>query len=236
MKKMGQKSQIFMKIGVILSKFSLLKGMGEVWECLNCICDVLLSSKLVLDLNLDQFWGSKRNSSPAGNWTPVSRSTGGILTTTLSRMRWRFAEFCKTLESITLHKDMGFSLKKEKVKMTKSWKILNIFLKKPSLDMDPITKVVAYAKKTLEIRGFFQWYWTWIWSRNEHFRSFHWKTGKRRFWSIEGFQRANVDILYIKVMEMDRPSIWLSEKRGFSLKNEIWWKIAFSIEKMENGP
>ena len=156
MKKMGQKSQIFMKIGVILSKFSLLKGMGEVWECLNCICDVLLSSKLVLDLNLDQFWGSKRNSSPAGNWTPVSRSTGGILTTTLSRMRWWLAEFCKTWESITLHKDMGFSLKKEKVKMTKSWKILNIFLKKPSLDMGPITKVVAYAKKTLEIRGFFQ--------------------------------------------------------------------------------
>ena len=156
MKKMGQKSQIFMKIGVILSKFSLLKGMGEVWECQNCICDVLLSSKLVLDLNLDQFWGSKRNSSPAGNWTPVSRSTGGILTTTLSRMRWRFAEFCKTLESITLHKDMGFSLKKEKVKMTKSWKILNIFLKKPSLDMGPITKVVAYAKKTLEIRGFLE--------------------------------------------------------------------------------
>ena len=77
MKKMGQKSQIFMKIGVILSKFSLLKGMGEVWECQNCICDVLLSSKLVLDLNLDQFWGSKRNSSPAGNWTPVSRVTGG---------------------------------------------------------------------------------------------------------------------------------------------------------------
>ena len=55
MKKMGQKSQIFMKIGVILSTFSLLKGMGEVWECQNCICDVLLSSKLVLDLNLDQF-------------------------------------------------------------------------------------------------------------------------------------------------------------------------------------
>ena len=41
--------------------------------------------------------------------------------------------------------------RKEKVKMTKSWKILNIFLKKPSLDMGPITKVVAYAKKTLEI-------------------------------------------------------------------------------------
>ena len=60
------------------------------------------------------------------------------------------------LESITLHKNMGFSLKKEKVKMTKSWKILNIFLKKPSLDMGPITKVVAYAKKTLEIRGFLE--------------------------------------------------------------------------------
>ena len=42
------------------------------------------------------------------------------------------------------------------VKMTKSWKILNIFLKKPSLDMGPITKVVAYAKKTLEIRGFLE--------------------------------------------------------------------------------
>ena len=193
MKKMGQKSQIFMKIGVILSKFSLLKGMGEVWECQNCICDVLLSSKLVLDLNLDQFWGSKRNSSPAGNWTPVSRSTGGILTTTLSRMRWWFAEFCKTLESITLHKDMGFSLKKEKVKMTKSWKILNIFLKKPSLDMGPITKVVAYAKKTLEIRGFLEIpnggsiygpdtkyfktgsryrFWRSVWTRRTSFKSF----------------------------------------------------------------
>ena len=45
---------------------------------------------------------------------------------------------------------------KEKVKMTKSWKILNIFLKKWSLDMGPITKVVAYAKKTLEIRGFLE--------------------------------------------------------------------------------
>ena len=99
MKKMGQKSQIFMKIGVILSTFSLLKGMGEVWECLNCICDVLLSSKLVLDLNLDQKWGSKRNPSPAGNWTPVSRSTGGILTTTLSRMRWCFAEFSNKLKT-----------------------------------------------------------------------------------------------------------------------------------------
>ena len=55
-----------------------------------------------------------------------------------------------------MHKDMGFSLKKEKVKMTKSWKILNIFLKKPSLAMGPITKVVAYAKKTLEIRGFLE--------------------------------------------------------------------------------
>ena len=125
--------------------------------------------------------------------------------------------------------------RKEKVKMTKSWKILNIFLKKPSLAMGPITKVVAYAKKTLEIRGFFQWYWTWLWSRNEHFRSFHWKTGKRWFWWIEGFQQANVDILHIKMMEMDRPSISLSEKRGFSLKNESWWKIASSIGKMENG-
>ena len=40
--------------------------------------------------------------------------------------------------------------------MTKSWKILNIFLKKWSLDMGPITKVVGYAKKTLEIRGFLE--------------------------------------------------------------------------------
>ena len=46
--------------------------------------------------------------------------------------------------------------RKEKVKMTKSWKILNIFLKKRSLDMGPITKVVAYAKKPLEIRGFLE--------------------------------------------------------------------------------
>ena len=51
---MGQKSQILMKKGVILSKFSLLKGMGEVWECQNCIWGVLLSSKMVLDLNLVQ--------------------------------------------------------------------------------------------------------------------------------------------------------------------------------------
>ena len=40
--------------------------------------------------------------------------------------------------------------------MTKSWKILNIFLKKWSLAMGPITKVVGYAKKTLEIRGFLE--------------------------------------------------------------------------------
>ena len=81
-----------------------------------------------------------------------------------------------------------------------------------------------------------KWYWTWIWSRNEHFRSFHWKTGKRRFWWIEGFQRANVDILYIKMMDFHRPSISRCEKRGFSLKNESWWKIGFSIGKMENSP
>ena len=46
--------------------------------------------------------------------------------------------------------------REEKVKMTKSWKILNIFLKKWSLAMGPITKVVGYAKKTLEIRGFLE--------------------------------------------------------------------------------
>ena len=103
-------SLYLIKKRVFMREMLHLQALEYLWECQNCICDVLLSSKLVLDLNLDQFWGSKRNSSPAGNWTPVSRSTGGILTTTLSRMRWRFAEFCKTLESITLHKDMGFSL------------------------------------------------------------------------------------------------------------------------------
>ena len=38
----------------------------------------------------------------------------------------------------------------------------------------------------------------------------------------EGFQRANVDVLYIKMMDFHRPSISRCEKRGFSLKNEIW--------------
>ena len=51
---MGQKSQILMKKGVILSQFSLLKGMGEVWECQNCIWGVLLSSKMVSKLDLEQ--------------------------------------------------------------------------------------------------------------------------------------------------------------------------------------
>ena len=54
MKKMGQKSLFLMKKGVFISKFSLPKGPGELLGCQYIICDVLLSSKLVLDLNLEQ--------------------------------------------------------------------------------------------------------------------------------------------------------------------------------------
>ena len=101
-------SLYLIKKRVFMREMLHFKALEYLWECQNCICDVLLSSKLVLDLNLDQFWGSKRNSFPAGNWTPVSCSTGGILTTVLSRKRWCFAEFCKTSESITLQKGLGF--------------------------------------------------------------------------------------------------------------------------------
>ena len=73
------------------------------------------------------------------------------------------------------------------------------------------------------------------WYIAEFCKTLHEK-GKRRFWWIEGFQPANVDILYIKTMEIDRSSISFGEKREFSLKNESWWKIGFSIGKMENGP
>ena len=78
-----------------------------------------------------------------------------VLPTELSRLDGFTVEIRARLGILASGREMDPD-HRAKVKMTKSWKILNIFLKKPSLDMGPITKVVAYAKKTLEIRGFLE--------------------------------------------------------------------------------
>ena len=66
-------SLYLIKKRVFMREMLHLQALEYLWECQNCICDVLLSSKLVLDLNLEQ----KLDLGPTGNWTPVSRVTGG---------------------------------------------------------------------------------------------------------------------------------------------------------------
>ena len=50
-------SLYLIKKRVFMREMLHFKALEYLWECQNCICDVLLSSKLVLDLNLDQKWG-----------------------------------------------------------------------------------------------------------------------------------------------------------------------------------
>ena len=54
--KWAKKSLFLIKKGVFMHRFSKFKALEDLWECQNSICDVLLSLKLVLDLNLEQKW------------------------------------------------------------------------------------------------------------------------------------------------------------------------------------
>ena len=54
--KWAKKSLFLTKKGVFMHRFSKFKALEDLWECQNCICDVLLSLKMVLDLYLEQKW------------------------------------------------------------------------------------------------------------------------------------------------------------------------------------
>ena len=54
--KWAKKSLFLIKKWVFMHRFSKFKALEDLWECQNCICDVLLSLKMVLDLNLEQKW------------------------------------------------------------------------------------------------------------------------------------------------------------------------------------
>ena len=55
--KWAKKSLFLIKKRVFMHRFSEFKALGDLWECQNCIWIALLSSKMVLKLNLEQKWG-----------------------------------------------------------------------------------------------------------------------------------------------------------------------------------